>query len=101
MIDTALTLVQAAEDEDDFPPLKGGVAYGNALTRAGDWYGRPVNLAARVTGAARPSSVLVDEAAKNAATGNHRWSFAGERRLKGVNGQVKLFRVRSAEADGS
>jgi adenylate cyclase len=98
LIDTALALVAAAEDEGEgFPQLKGGVAWGTALTRAGDWYGRPVNLAARVTGVARPGSVLVEGRAKEASTGDHRWSFAGDRRLKGVQGEVKLFRVRSGE----
>ena len=33
---------------------------GQALGRGGDWYGRPVNLAARITSFARPDSVVVD-----------------------------------------
>lgn len=102
VIDALLALVDAAEAEGEgFPPLKGGVSRGTALTRAGDWYGRPVNLAARVTGAARPGSVLATEEAKEASHGEHRWSYAGERRLKGVDGQVKLFRVRAPEDGGS
>ena len=34
--------------------------------QAGDYYGRPVNLASRITGVARPGSVLVDAATKEA-----------------------------------
>jgi class 3 adenylate cyclase len=37
--------------------------------------------------------VLVDEAAKRAAPTFH-YSFAGERRLKGVDARVRLYRAR-------
>jgi adenylate cyclase len=30
---------------------QGGLAFGHAVNRAGDWYGSPVNLASRVTSA--------------------------------------------------
>ena len=99
LLSAALALVDAADGEGEgFPQLKAGVAHGEAIARAGDYYGRPVNLASRITAVARPSSVLADEAAKESATGDYRWSFAGARRLKGVDGQVKLWRVRPAEA---
>ena len=42
--------------------LRAGIAYGPALTQSGDYYGRPVNLASRITGVAKPGSVLVDAA---------------------------------------
>ena len=54
-----LDLVERGEqDEDEFPQLRAGVAAGLAVSREGDWYGPPVNLASRVTGVARPGSVL-------------------------------------------
>ena len=65
------------------PSCKAGVARGEALGRAGDWYGRPVNLASRVTAIARPGSVLVEEAAHLAAEGDYQWSFAGGRKRQG------------------
>ena len=55
-----------------------GAASGMAVSREGDWFGSPVNLAARVTGAARPGSVLVAEPTRE-AIGDHdafTWSFA-------------------------
>jgi adenylate cyclase len=94
----ALALVEAAEGEGEkFPPLRAGIAFGTALGRGGDWYGRPVNLASRVTGIARPDSVLVTEEAREAAADGFSYSFAGERRLKGIQGRVRLFRVRREE----
>ena len=43
------------------PPLRVGAAYGAVLTRLGDVYSPVVNLAARLTSIARPSTVLVDQ----------------------------------------
>ena len=74
--------------------LRAGVACGSAIPRGGDWYGRPVNLASRITAIARPGSLLVDEQAHDALEDSYRWSFAGGRRLKGIDGEVKLFRCR-------
>lgn len=95
MLEAALRMVEAADEEgDEFPSLRAGVAYGSALVQAGDYYGRPVNLASRITAIARPGSVLVDEAAKDAAGAGLPYSYAGERRLKGFDSRVKLYRAR-------
>jgi len=54
-----------------------------------------VNLASRVTGAARPGAVLAAESTRD-AVGSARgldWTPIGARRLKGVSDEVKLFRV--------
>jgi adenylate cyclase len=40
--------------------VRTGVAYGPTLERAGDHYGPTVNVAARLTGLARPGAVLID-----------------------------------------
>jgi adenylate cyclase len=96
LLDAVLNLVDATEGDDDFPRLRAGIATGMAVSRAGDWFGSPVNLASRVTGAARPGSLLVSESAREAIGDDDRftWSFAGARRLKGIKSEVKLFRAR-------
>jgi adenylate cyclase len=95
LLAAALGLIDAAEAEsEDFPQLRAGAALGQALPRAGDWFGRPVNLASRITAVARPSSVLVERELRESVEGPYRWSFAGERRLKGIRGAVPLFRAR-------
>jgi adenylate cyclase len=94
-VDAALALVEAAADQgDEFPMMRAGLARGLAIARGGDWYGRPVNLASRITAVARPGSVLVSSEAREAAGDRFRYSFAGPRRLRGVHGRVDLFRVR-------
>lgn len=99
LLGAMLQLAEAAESDSDFPRLRVGMAYGEAVTRSGDWFGSPVNLASRVTGVARPSSVLVSEAARLAVgdAAGFEWSYAGARHLKGIKGDTKLFRVRRAE----
>ncbi|MGV0633382.1 adenylate/guanylate cyclase domain-containing protein [Mycolicibacillus trivialis] len=101
LLDALLRLVELADGADDFLRLRAGAATGPAVSRAGDWFGAPVNLASRVTGVARPGAVLVSDTVQDAVgaeTGSgFRWSFAGARRLKGISGEVKLFRVRRDE----
>jgi hypothetical protein len=73
-----------------------GVAAELAVSRAGDWFGSPVNVASRVTGLAVPGSVLVTESARQSSgvADDLSWSPAGAHRLRGGRGQVDLFRVR-------
>lgn len=93
--EAVLSLLEASEDEaEDLPMLRIGVAHGPAIARGGDVYGPPVNLASRITAIARPGSVLASEDARDCLGDRFRYSFAGERRLKGIKGGVKLFRVR-------
>jgi len=92
--EAALRLIEAADQEgESFPMLRVGVAHGPIVGRGGDYYGAPVNRASRITGVARPGSVLADEPARDALGDAFSYSFAGERRLKGIGG-VKLYRVR-------
>jgi adenylate cyclase len=99
MLDAAVTLVEAAEAEgDEFPFVRAGIAFGPAIAQSGDYYGSSVNKASRITGIARPGSVLVDEATKDAVGEGYDYSFAGERRLKGFDARAKLFRARRAGA---
>jgi len=54
-----------------------------------------VNLASRITEAARPDSVLADKAAVDAAgEEDFRYSWVGQHRFKGLDRPVKLYRVR-------
>ncbi|HEX6228725.1 MAG TPA: adenylate/guanylate cyclase domain-containing protein, partial [Solirubrobacterales bacterium] len=100
LLDAAVRLIEMAEREGEaFPVLRAGLAFGPAIARAGDYYGRSVNLASRITGIARPGSVVVDGATKEAAGEGYRYSFIGERRLKGFDSRFPLFRARRAPAD--
>ncbi|MFE7743897.1 adenylate/guanylate cyclase domain-containing protein [Nocardia sp. NPDC057455] len=56
-------IAQAAQTISEMPQIRVGLAYGPVLTRFGDLYGTVVNVAARLTGVARPGTVLLDDAA--------------------------------------
>ena len=49
LLDAMLKLVDITDSDDDFPRLRAGIASGSAVSRAGDWFGSPVNTASRVT----------------------------------------------------
>jgi adenylate cyclase len=97
LVAAALALIAAAEAEgEEFPWLRAGLASGPTLPQAGDYYGRSVNLASRITGAARPGSVVLDTATREVAGEGFAYTYIGERRLKGIDGRTKLFRARAA-----
>jgi adenylate cyclase len=100
LVEAALSLVDAADAEgEDFPQLHAGVALGPVVSRGGDWYGHTVNVASRIAAIARPASVLCEDAVHEAAPEAFRWSFAGERRLKGVKRPVRLWRARRLDPE--
>ena len=98
LLDSVVQLVESAKTEE-MPSLRAGVATGQALGRGGDWYGRPVNLASRITAIARPGSVLAGKEVRDALGDEFSWSFAGERRLKGIGQRVRVYRCRRAGDD--
>ena len=90
--------MEAAGDAgDDFPAVHAGAAHGQALRRWGDYYGGPVNLAARLTERARPSSLITDAAIRErAGDDGFAWSPAGVKRLKGMSEPTEVWRCRRA-----
>ncbi|MFZ1997739.1 MAG: adenylate cyclase regulatory domain-containing protein [Solirubrobacteraceae bacterium] len=93
IVEVALKLVDAFEAEE-LPSLRAGIAFGPALLRAGDYYGNAVNLASRVTGVARPGSVLCTREIRDGSRDRFSWSAAGRHKLKGVLGPTPLYRAR-------
>jgi adenylate cyclase len=101
LVASAVKLVEASDGEE-LPALRAGIAFGPAVNRWGDWYGSTVNVASRLTERARPSSVLVTEAVREAAGDGYDWSYAGEKKLKGLSSPLKTYRARAltATSDG-
>jgi adenylate cyclase len=97
LVDTVVRLVDATGEDESFPALRGGIAFGPAVNRWGDWYGAPVNLASRLTARARPASVLATAEIRDRAQEGWTWSAAGPKKFKGLSAPVKTFRVRRAE----
>jgi adenylate cyclase len=100
MLGALLRLIDAADElGEEFPQLRVGVTFGPVLTRGGDWFGRPVNLASRITALARAGSVLATREVRDAAADAPvQWSSAGARRVRGVPEPVSLYRARPLAA---
>ncbi|CAB4730071.1 MAG: adenylate/guanylate cyclase domain-containing protein [Actinobacteria bacterium] len=66
-VEIALEMTARGQDEeDDFPAVRAGVAYGDVVARLGDVFGPTVNIASRLTSLARPGAVLVERNAYEA-----------------------------------
>ena len=86
--EVALLLTARGDDEDDgFPAVRAGVAYGEVVARLGDVLGPTVNIASRLTSIARPGTVLVDDGAHEAL--GEAYSFRRLRRTS-VKGYERL-----------
>ncbi len=73
---------------------RGGVAYGEVITRHGDYYGPVVNLASRLTDEAIPGEILVPEDLRAAVT-DQEFEPAGRRMLKGFEQPVAVYSIAS------
>ena len=91
-----LELVGAAS-EAELPPLRMGVHTGPVVFRDGDYYGRTVIVASRVTDRIGPSEVvLTEEAVAEVRSPDLAFEPLGEAVLKGVAEPVRLFRARTS-----
>jgi adenylate cyclase len=88
LADWAVGLV-ALSTERPLPRI--GLHCGSALYRDGDYYGRAVNLAARVGARATGGEVLVTREVKEAAGRNLTFQPIGEVKLKGFAEATELF----------
>ena len=87
----ALDLVDASGGK--LPPVRVGLATGDMVSVFGDVYGHDVNLAARLVEAADPSTAVVSEQVRSAASG-FRYELLAPLTLKGFGQPTTAYRVR-------
>jgi adenylate cyclase len=93
---SALGLV-AQLPQAGLPPAHVGVAAGPVVAQGGDYFGRTVNLAARIAAHAGAGQVLVSRSvAESAPPGGVVFTDAGEVELKGFARPVRLLEARRA-----
>ncbi|WP_256970830.1 adenylate/guanylate cyclase domain-containing protein [Cellulomonas iranensis] len=87
-----------AEGARGVTPVRVGLVWGRVLSRFGDVFGPSVNLAARLTDVAEPSTVLVDAATAQVLGGDPRFRLAEQpvRDLPGL-GPTASFRLSRAD----
>jgi adenylate cyclase len=82
---------------DERPRPRIGLHYGRTLYRDGDYYGREVNLAARVAARAAGGEVLVTRPVVDSGSQHLEFQPIGEVRLKGFSESTELFLATAAE----
>jgi adenylate cyclase len=79
------------------PPAHVGIHAGPVVFQEGDYFGRTVNLAARIAAYARPGEVLVSREVVDAAAGGPvTFTEVGPVELQGVSGPLRLYTARHA-----
>jgi adenylate cyclase len=97
-----LRVVEDLADEGGVPPVRVGIHTGPALAQDGDWYGRTVNVAARLCAVAPGGEVMVSESTRTAA-GEMPGVDWGERELhwlRNVSEPVATYLVIGREVSG-
>jgi adenylate cyclase len=90
---SALDMVERASSAG-LPPAHGGIDAGPVIFREGDYFGRTVNLAARIAAYARPEQVLVSDNVVGASTDPKvRFDEVGLVELKGVPRPMRLHQA--------
>jgi adenylate cyclase len=95
--DAVLAALDMAElvGRHGLPPAHVGIHAGPVIFQEGDYFGRTVNLAARIADYARPGEVLVSQEVIDAATeGPVAFTEIGPVELKGVQGTLRLHTAR-------
>jgi adenylate cyclase len=92
-VTAALDLIDATPVAG-LPPARVGITSGPLVFRDGDYFGRAVNMASRITDYARPSEVLLSEAvAELGAPAGTAFEELGVVELKGIPEPIRLFRA--------
>jgi adenylate cyclase len=93
-VPAALDMVEVV-GRQGLPPAHVGIHAGPVIFQEGDYFGRTVNLAARIAEYARPGEVLVSQEVVNAADGGPvSFTEIGPVELKGVSGPLRLHTAR-------
>ena len=86
-----LLTARGDDDEDEFPSVRSGVAYGEVVARLGDVLGPTVNVASRLTSIARPGTVVVDDGAHEALAADEQSPYVFRKlRRTSVKGYERL-----------
>jgi adenylate cyclase len=96
MIDWAVGF-QRLQAERPLPRI--AIHYGEALYRDGDYYGRDVNIAARIAARSAGGEVLVTRAVVEQAGPHLEFDRIGEIMLKGFNEPTEIFLARARDDD--
>lgn len=88
----AVAIVEEVEADEGLPAARAGLDFGSVVPMGGDFFGGPVNVAARLTSFARPGTVVASQALVDETAIPLDTSHIGRIRLHNV-GSVRAFKV--------
>jgi adenylate cyclase len=97
LADWAVGYQELVQNERPLPRI--GMHFGEVVYRDGDYYGREVNLAARVVARSAGGEVLVTRTVVDGAGTHLEFERIGEVKLKGFSEATELFIAQMAEGD--
>lgn len=101
LVDAIRQTILDAERDDALLSVRAGADFGRVTPITGDYFGRPVNVASRITGFARPGALVGSEELLHELDDDQvEVSRIGSRKLKGV-GSVRLYKFHPVSADGA
>ena len=88
-----LQLASQFSNDTRLPPVRVGLAFGDVLTRDGDYFGPVVNLAARIVQLASPSEVVASAGVESALADSDAFTFRsrGAQHLRGIREPTEVF----------
>ena len=89
----ACEIVDSVRDDQELSGARAGMDMGTVVPIGGDFFGPPVNIAARLTSFARPGTVVVSSAVMDSLEAPEA-THIGKIKLKGV-GQLRAFKINS------
>jgi class 3 adenylate cyclase len=97
LVQAAVDLVEHPKARDEGLDVRAGLAFGTVLAINGDYFGNPVNLAARLVATAAPCQILADSALHERLPD---WPAVahGPLTLKGFDAPVTAFELHSRDA---
>ncbi|MDQ3933724.1 MAG: adenylate/guanylate cyclase domain-containing protein [Actinomycetota bacterium] len=91
-VDTGWRVVERRRDAEG-PGVHASLEHGVAVARDGDYFGRTVNVAARILAAAGRDELIATAAVAQATESTFDWADAGARRVRGVSEPLGLCRL--------
>jgi adenylate cyclase len=98
-ISVATTIVEEVGRDDVLAEARAGLDRGEVVPVGGDYFGRPLNVAARITAFARPGTTVVSGEVLDSMKEELDVGRVGSHRLKGV-GRVSMFKIRAPRGRG-
>jgi adenylate cyclase len=86
-------IVGEMEANGDMPGVHASVHAGVAIVREGDYFGRTVNVAARLLNAAARDELVATRPVVDSCDESFRWETSGLARVRGVRDPVEVFRL--------